>query len=127
MKIEIEEIYSRGMFPGLIMGKPKDGMYQKSLDDIKEFLSVWDHIPIINMSEVKWVQMKDTEGNDLGYGTWGHITGVKCRIIECEDNYSFCLIFNFFPEIEKLEEKLMEMVSKFDYHNNSFKWNIGDL
>jgi hypothetical protein len=125
MKIEIEEIYSRNMFPGLIMGKPKDGMYQKSLDDMKELLG--DHYPITNNSEVKWTQIKESNGKEFGYGTWGHITGVKCRIREGDDNYSFSLIFNFCPEIENLEDKLTEEVSKFDYKNNSLKWDIGDL
>jgi len=99
MKVKINEIYSKKMFDGLLMGKPKEGMYEESLEEIKKFLG--DESPIINISAVKWVDIKKTTKNEMGYGSWGHITGVKLQISEEFDNYDFSLIFNFHPELEK--------------------------
>ena len=125
MKIKIEEIYSRSMFPSLIMGKPKDGMYEKSLEGIKKLLPNYN--PIINVSEVKWVVLYNGDGKQLGYGTYGHITGVGIEISEGDDRYSFSVIFNFVPEIEKLEDKIQSVLEQIDWKDKVLKWNIGDL
>jgi hypothetical protein len=125
MKIKIEEIYSRTMFPGLMMGKPKDGMYEKSLEGIMKLLP--DYNPIINVSEVKWVNFYGDDGKHLGHGSWGHITGVGIEISEGDDRYSFSVIFNFVPEIEKLEDKIQVVLDQIDWRSQSVKWDIGDL
>lgn len=38
MKVKIEEIHSKNMFPGLIIGKPRDGHYEESLKEMEEIL-----------------------------------------------------------------------------------------
>ncbi|MFW6226303.1 MAG: hypothetical protein ACOC3V_05040 [bacterium] len=125
MKIRIEEIYSKNMFPGLIIGKPKDGDYEKSLNQMKEMLG--EDLPIHNTSEVKWKQIKETTNGEFGYGSWGNITGVKIRIVDGWVNYDFSIIFNFYPEVEKLEDIVNDVVDLVDWKNNSFKWDDGDL
>jgi len=117
-KIRIEEIYSKDMFPGLIIGKPKVGMYEKSLAEIKKFLG--GHLPITNVSETKWTMLG-------GYGSWGHICGVKIQISDGDDRYSFSVIFNFLPEKQQLENRINEVLSEIDWKTNSLKWDIGDL
>ena len=125
MKVTINEIYSKKMFSGLIIGKPKEGMYQKSLDEIKQFLG--NDVPIINISEIKWENIQETTKNKFGYGSWGHITGINLRVRKEPNNYEFSLIFNFFPELEKLEDVIHKSINLVDYENNSLKWNDGDL
>jgi len=125
MKVKINEIYSKKMFAGLIMGKPKDGMYEKSLEEIKELLV--DDIPIINLSKTKWLDIKKSTKNEVGYGSWGHITGVKLQISDDFDNYEFSLIFNFHPELEKLEDVINDSIKLVDWRNHSLKWGAGDL
>lgn len=125
MKLKINKIYSKNMFPDLILGEPKSGMYERSLEEIKNLLG--DDNPIINISEVKWVVIKESTKNKMGYGTWGHITGVDIQISEGFDNYDFALIFNFYPELEKLEDVINKSVELVDWRNNSFKWDAGDL
>jgi hypothetical protein len=125
MEVKINEIYSKKMFAGLIMGAPKEGMYEKSLDEIKHFLG--DSNPITNLSKTKWLSIKESTENKMGYGSWGHITGVKLTISEEFDNYDFSLIFNFHPELEKLEDVINKSIDLVDWRNNSFKWDAGDL
>jgi len=125
MKVKINEIYSKKMFSGLIMGKPKKGMYDKALKEIKQFLG--NDIPLINISETKWLDIKKSTKDKIGYGSWGHITGVKIQIKTEFDNYEFSLIFNFHPEIEKLEDVINKSINLIDWKNNTLKWNAGDL
>lgn len=125
MKIRIEEIHSKNMFPGLIIGKPKDGHYEKSLKEMEDILG--KDIPIHNISKTEWRQITKSTGKEFGYGSFGHITGVKIRIVEGYDNYDFSLIFNFYPELETLEEIVRNSIELIDWRNNSFKWDIGDL
>lgn len=125
MKVKINEIYSKKMFDGLIMGNPKEGMYEKSLEEIKQFLG--DENPVINISSVKWMDVKKSTKNEIGYGSWGHITGVKLQISEEFDNYDFSLIFNFHTELEKLEDVINKSIELIDWKSNSIKWDDGDL
>ena len=113
------------MFPSLIMGKPKEGMYEKSLEGIKELLG--NHLPTINVSEVKWVDMNDPDGKYLGYGSYGHITGVEIQMVDGDDRYSFYLIFNYLPETEKLDDKIEKVLGETDWKTSAMKWNIGNL
>lgn len=119
MKIRIEEIHSKNMFPGLIMGKPKKGEYEKSLKEMEEVLG--NYIPIHNISKTEWKQITKE------YGSYGHISGVKVSIKEGYDNYDFSLIFNFYPELESLEDVIKKSVESIDWKNKSFKWDDGDL
>lgn len=125
MKIRIEEIHSKNMFPGLILGKPKEGHYEKSLKEMQDILG--DNIPIQNLSKTEWRQITKSTNKKFGHGSWGHITGVKIRITEGCDNYDFSLIFNFYPELETLEEVVKKSIELIDWKNNSFKWDVGDL
>jgi hypothetical protein len=126
MKIKIEEIHSKDMFPGLIMGKPKDGHYEESLKEMEKILSD-DIRPIHNISKTEWKQITKSTGEKYGYGSFGHITGVKISIVEGDDNYDFSLIFNFYPGLETFDEALKNSIQLVDWKNNSFKWDIGDL
>lgn len=121
MKIKIEEIYSKNMFPGLIIGKPKDGDYDISLKNIKDLLGNDIQYPIQNLSKTEWKQITEN------YGSYGHIAAVKLRIVEDYDNYNFSIIFNFYPEIERLEKVIKRSIDSIDWRNCSFKWDIGDL
>lgn len=125
MKIKINKIHSETMFPHMIMGKPKDGMYEESLENIKKLFQ--GNLPIFNLSIVKWAQLVESSKDEIGYGTWGHIAAVELDVAEADMRYSFIIIFNFYPEVESIQQKITEIVSTFDYHNNSFAWNIGDL
>ena len=125
MKTKINEIHSKKMFPDLIAGTPREGMYQKSLNEMIELLE--DDIPINNISEPKWVNIKKSTDNTFGYGSYGHITGVKLQISEGYDNYDFSLIFNFYPELENLKDVVNKSVKSIDWKNNSLKWDAGDL
>ncbi len=87
-------------------------MYDKSLEEIKHFLGDVD--PIINISFVKWMDIKESTKNEIGYGSWGHIAGVKLQIVDESDNYHFSLIFNFHPEIEKLEDVINKSIGLVD-------------
>jgi len=128
MKVRTEEIHSKKMFPGLIMGAPKDVMYEDSLDEMKQLLG--DSTPVINLSKIKWTQISQTISGKkfkLGYGSWGHLTGVKVSITDDDGNYDFSLIFNFCPETEKLEDVINSTIDKVDWKNMSLKWDAGDL
>jgi len=100
-------------------------MYEKSLEGIMKLLP--DYNPIINVSEVKWVNFYGDDGKHLGHGSWGHITGVGIEILEGDYRYSFSVIFNFVPEIEKLEDKIQVVLDQIDWRSQFVKWNIGDL
>jgi hypothetical protein len=119
MNIRIKEIYSFEMFPGLIIGKPKDGMYEKSLDRIKGMLG---SDPIFNLSEVKWIQFKDK-----GYGSWGHISGVGVSILDGYDVYDFSIIVNYYPELDSIESIIKYAIDGVNWREGSNKWDIGDL
>ena len=123
--MKIEEIYSKEMFPGLIMGKPKDGMYDSDLSEIKTLLG--DSLPIINTSAVKWTQLTEWDGKKMGYGSWGHLCGVKVQLSEDGEMYSFCIIFNYLPEKENLNEKIDKVISESNWKELSLKWNVEDL
>lgn len=127
MKIKIEVVHSKEMFPGLMMGKPKDGMFEKSLEGIKKLLPNYN--PIINISEVKWTHLVDTDYSKgiIGHGTWGHITGVGLSITDGEDFYDFSVIFNFVPEKEKLEDAIHDAINKVDWKNLAHKWDADDF
>ena len=125
MKIKIEEIHSKNMFPGLIIGKPRDGHYEESLKEMEEILG--RDIPIHNISKTEWRQITKSTDKELGYGSFGHITGVKIRIMEGYDNYDFSIIFNFYPELETLEEIVRNSIELIDWRDNSFRWDAGDL
>lgn len=133
MKITIKEIYSVEMFPGLIIGKPKDGKYDESLLKMKTLLSNDDYPddnPIINISEIKWTEIgynKITDKKKLYYGSWGHICGVKIQISDGDDRYNFSIIFNYLPENENLNNKIEKIISEINWKEKSFKWDIGDL
>lgn len=119
MKIVIEEIISRNMFPGLILGDPTQNLYNQSLEDMIADLGT--RLPIHNLSRLEFRKLTDK------YGTWGHITGVKIRIVEGWDNYEFSMILNFYQELEQLEKVIRDSIDSIDWRNNSYKWDIGDL
>lgn len=135
MKLKILEIHSKEMFPGLMLGKPKDGMYEKSLTKIIKLFGIEtpdisdipniNNVPVFNLSGVKWEDIYDN-GKYSGYGTWGHITGTEIEISDKYDIYSFIMIFNYYPEKEKLEDKVSQVINEIDWENKSFKWSIGD-
>ena len=128
IKKTIELIYSESMFPGLMMGKAKEGEYENSLNKMEKFLKEKNSSsPIFNCSALKWTILKETKGLELGYGSYGHIAGVILTISEGDDRYSFSIIFNFLPETEKIEDKIEECIDSIDWKNASFKWDIGDL
>ncbi len=77
MDIRIEEIYSKRMFPGLMAGRPKDSQYEKSLKWIEGILG--KDIPIFNRSKIGFKQIKETTDIEIGYVSYGHITGAKIR------------------------------------------------
>lgn len=118
MRIRIEEIQSKKMFPGLIIGKPKQESYEESLAMMKN--SFKENRFIHNLSKVEFK-------NEGDYITYGNITGVKIRIVEGYDNYDFVIIFNFYPGLETLENSINSALESIDWRNNSFKWDIGDL
>lgn len=119
MKLDIKEIYSKEMFTGLMLGKPKDRMYEKELQEIKEYLTI-EEDPIFNFSETKWYRSATSNT-----GTWGHLTAVRCEIAEEDERYSFYIIFNYLP-LGDMRSIITDLVSKIDYRNDAFKWNIAD-
>lgn len=124
MKIKIEELYSKNMFPNLIIGKATDNEYNISLSNMQKLLNDNN---TINISEIKWTQLYDNDGKSLGYGSYGHICGVKIQISDGFDRYDFSIIFNYLPENENINEKINKIISEINWKENSFKWNIGDL
>jgi hypothetical protein len=126
MEIRINEIYSRKMFPGLIMGKAKLTDFAKSLEEMKERIEIKE-FPTINTVELRWTDLLDNDGKRLGYGTYGHIAGAQIEIVEGEEYYNFCIIFNYIQEIENLNEKINKIISEVNWKQLAFNWNIGDL
>jgi hypothetical protein len=124
MRIKIEEIYSRLTFPGLIMGKPKPGMFE--IENAKIRVGITES-HIIDVSSEQWTVLKESEPGKMGYGTWGHISRANITISEGDANYSFCLIFNYVPENEHIEDKISSILKEVDWKKNSQYWDIGDL
>lgn len=124
MDIRIEEIYSKKMFPGLLLGKAENIEYEETLSTMKTLLGNLE--PIIIISELKWTQLTNSDGKSLGYGTYGHLTGIKIEIADGDDRYSFSVIFNYLPEKENLNDKINQVISEIDWKENSTKWDISD-
>lgn len=125
MKIKIEEIHSKQMFPTLIIGKPKIGMYEASVKDMENLIG--NDYPIINLSKILWVQLVNSDSEKFGYGTYGHICGIKIQISKDDERYNFSVIFNYIPETENLNEKINQVVSNINYKETSLFWKISDL
>jgi len=128
-KIKIEEIHSKEMFPGLLIGKPDDEnvreLHEKSISNIKKLLG--DNYPITDISKVEWTQITETKSKDeLGWGTWGHICGAKIQVAEGDDRYSFSAIFSYAPEKTHILDSITKVLDEIDWKNNSIKWDIGD-
>ncbi len=122
--LKYEDIVMMKMYSGLLMGKPKDGALERELEKITNKV-LDDESPITNLLETKFTNV-GTKHN-MKYGTWGHVAAVKCVINENYNNYCFTLIFNIVPETENFNDKVNEILESFDYKNNSYVWDDGDL
>jgi hypothetical protein len=125
MKIKIRKLHSEEMFPDIIMGGPKEGMYEDSLERIKKIFQ--GNLPIFNLSETKWLQLVDSQKGKIGYGTWGHITGAEVDVVDGTTYHSLVIIFNFYSEVDNIQRKITEVISSIDYQNKAYVWDISDL
>lgn len=125
MEMRIKNIYSREMFPGLIMEKPKEGQMEmeraRMLDIVKPF-----H-PVLDISQQKWTVLHDSDGKSLGYGTWGNLLCAQINIFEDGMNHTFWVMTNHVTETQRAEDVIQDAVSRVNWKDESYKWDPGDL
>ncbi len=127
MKIKINEFYSRTMFPSLIMGKAKDGMFEKSITEVQAKINNTT-LPLINVAKVEWTELG--KNGNFHVGTYGHLGIADIDIIKSDEQfnrYSFCIMFSYVPENVKFEDALHNAIENSDWESLCKKWYIGDL